>query len=173
MNLRKRFGTTLLVILFLGLVTCSQQTMAQTTTEGAAPASQREKKNDDVDLETRLYFIVLSNRETSDVKLPADLDPVIKQLKASLAFKNHRLAVTLVNRVRNNGQLNLKWVGGPLPASGASTPATPTFNEFSIGKIEAFGGVGEPWTVRVSRFGFWCVFRFRRPLAPAPVSSTR
>jgi hypothetical protein len=128
--------------------------MAQTTTEGAATASQREK-NDDVDLETRLYFIVLSNRETGDVKLPVDLDPVIKQLKTSLAFKNHRLAVTLVNRVKNNGHLNLKWIGGPLPASGASTPATPTFNEFSIGQIEAFGGVGEPWAIRISRFGFW------------------
>jgi hypothetical protein len=128
--------------------------MAQTSTDGASPLNQRDKKNDDVDLETRLYFIVLSNRETSDVRLPPDLEPLIKQLKSSLAFKNHRLAVTLVNRVKSNGRLNLKWIGGPLPASAASTPATPTFNEFSIGLVEAVGDTGEPWVIRITRFGF-------------------
>jgi hypothetical protein len=143
------------VILFLGLVTCSQQTMAQAATDDVSPSTQRDKKNDGFDLETRLYFIVLSNREASDVKLPAELDPVIKQMKSSLAFKSQRLAVTLVNRVKNNGRLNLKWIGGPLPASGASTAATPTFNEFSIGLIDAVGDAGEPWIIRVSRFGFW------------------
>jgi len=141
------------VILFLGLVTCSQQTMAQTTTDGASPSSG-DKKIEDVDLETRLYFIVLSNRETSDVRLPAELEPVIKQMKSSLAFKNYRLALTLVNRVKSNGRLSLKWIGGPLPASGASTPATPTFNDFSIGLIEAFSETGQPSVIRVSRFGF-------------------
>lgn len=154
MKLCKKFGITVFVILFLGLVTCSQQTRAQTTTDGASPSSERDKKIEDVDLETRLYFIVLSNRETSDVRLPAELEPVIKQMKSSLAFKNHRLAVTLVNRVKSNGRLNLKWIGGPLPASAASTPATPTFNEFSIGLVEAFGDAGAPWIIRVSRFGF-------------------
>lgn len=154
MKLCTRFGTFLFVILFLTLVTCSQQTMAQATTEGASSSTQRDKKNDDIDLETRLYFIVLSNRETSDVRLPPDLEPVIKQLKSSLAFKNHRLAVTLVNRVTNKGRLNLKWIGGPLPASAASTPSTPTFNEFSIGLVEVFGDTGEPIVIRISRFGF-------------------
>ena len=154
MKLCKRIGAFLFVVLFLGLVACSQQTMAQTTTEGASPATQPGTKNDDVDLETRLYFIVLSNRETSEVRLPADLEPIIKQLKSSLGFKNHRLAVTLVNRVKSNGRLYLKWIGGPLPASGASTPATPTFNEFTLGLVEAFRDTGEPWVIRISKFGF-------------------
>ena len=54
-------------------------------------------------------------------RLPAALDAVVKQLRATLPFKNYRLAATLINRVKNEGRLDLSWIGGPL-ASGSAQP---------------------------------------------------
>src|ERR1043166_1315481 len=69
---------------------------------------------DDSNLETQLYLIVGTNQDVDDAKLPASLDSVVKQLRATLPFKNYRLAATLINRVKNQGRLDLSWIGGPM-----------------------------------------------------------
>ena len=81
--------------------------------------AQAETKDDETNLETQLYLIVGTNQDVADAKIPSSLDPVVKQLRATLPFKNYRLAATLINRVKNEGRLDLSWVGGPL----ASRPA--------------------------------------------------
>jgi hypothetical protein len=96
---------------------------------------------DDANLETQLYLIVGTNQEVDQPRLPAALDPVVKQLRASLPFKNYRLAATLINRVKNEGRLELSWIGGPLAsvsgaASGGASPVTPSFSQFKVRQIK-------------------------------------
>jgi hypothetical protein len=82
-------------------------------------------------------LIVGTNQDGGDDRLPASLDGVIRQLRASLPFKNYRLAATLVNRVKNEGRLNLRWIGGPfVTPSGTASAATPSFSDFNIRTVK-------------------------------------
>jgi hypothetical protein len=97
--------------------------------------AQSESKPDETNLDTQLYLVVGTNQEAESERLPASLDGVIKQLRSSLPFKNYRVAATLINRVKNEGRLSLRWVGGPL-AFGAVSPSTPSFSEFRVNSIK-------------------------------------
>jgi hypothetical protein len=150
MNLRKSLATILFAILFLGVATCSRQVFAQTS---GTPA-QSEKQEDETNLDTQLYLLVATNQDVDEAKLPVALDPVVKQLRASLPFKNYRLAATLLNRVKNDGRLNLKWIGGPLVPSGAVSATTPSFNEFKVNNLKLVKDVSGQQVVRMEGFGF-------------------
>src|SRR6185503_15381049 len=96
---------------------------------------------DEANLETQLYLIVGTNQDVDEARLPASLDGVVKQLRASLPFKNYRLAATLINRVKNEGRLQLSWIGGPLAsvsgaASGCASPVTPSFSQFNVRQVK-------------------------------------
>jgi hypothetical protein len=150
MNLRKSLSTVLFAILFLSGVSCSQQVYAQSS----ATVSQSEKQNDETNLDTQLYLLVATNQDVDDAKLPVALDLVVKQLRASLPFKNYRLAATLLNRVKNDGRLNLKWIGGPLVPSGAVSATTPSFNDFKVNYLKLVTVAGSQQVVRMEGFGF-------------------
>jgi hypothetical protein len=150
MNLRKSLATILFAILFLGVATWSRQVFAQAS---GTPA-QTEKQEDETNLDTQLYLLVATNQDVDEAKLPVALDPVVKQLRASLPFKNYRLAATLLNRVKNDGRLNLKWIGGPLVPSGAVSATTPSFNEFMVHNLKLVKGAGGQQVVRMEGFGF-------------------
>lgn len=147
MNLRKSVTSVLFVILFVCMfVGGSQMVLAQ------SPAA--EQQDDETNLDTQLYLLVATNQEVDDAKLPAALEPVVKQLRATLPFKNYRLAATLLNRVKNNSRLNLKWIGGPLVPSGAVSASTPSFNEFKVNNVKLIKDVGSQRIVRMEGFGF-------------------
>lgn len=150
MNLRKSLATILFAIAFLGLAACSQQVFAQSS----GTAAQSEKQDDETNLDTQLYLLVATNQDVDDAKLPAALDSVVKQLRAALPFKNYRLAATLLNRVKNDGRLNLKWIGGPLVPSGAVSATTPSFNEFKVNNLKLVKDAGGQQVVRMEGFGF-------------------
>src|SRR5262245_30345190 len=78
--------------------------------------SQPIESVDETNLDTQLILIVGTKQEVNDTKLPSSLDPVVLQLRATFPFKNYRLAATLINRVKNEGRLELNWIGAP-PAS--------------------------------------------------------
>jgi hypothetical protein len=82
MNLRRLFATSLLTCAVL--ITISVNAFAQ--------SSQGDKKYDDTNLDTQLYLLIATNQDVDGARLPAVLDPAIKQLRASLPFKNYRLA---------------------------------------------------------------------------------
>jgi len=130
MNTRKVLGGTVLALFVLLSITArSSSVLAQSS----AQADTQVAKDDETNLDTQLYLIVATNQEVDDAKLPASLDLVIRQLRASLPFKNYRLAATLVNRVKNEGRLNLRWIGGPFATpSGSASTATPSFSDFNI-----------------------------------------
>ena len=150
MNLRRRLSTMLFTILFLGVVTCGRQVFAQST----AAVAQADKQEDETNLDTQVYLLVGTNQAVDDSKIPAALDAAVKQLRASLQFKNYRLAVTLVNRVKNDGRLYLKWIGGPMGPSIAATSAAPSFSEFKLNNVKLVKNAANQQLVRIEGFGF-------------------
>jgi hypothetical protein len=149
MNVRRIVMAILFVIVTIAGLGV-QPTLAQTTDQ-ATPAA---KKEEETNLDTQLYLIVGHNQEVEETKLPAALEPVLKQLRASLPFRNYRVSVTLINRVKNDGRLNLKWIGGPLIVSGAATNQTPSFNEFKVNNVRLFKNEAGQTFVRLDGFGF-------------------
>jgi hypothetical protein len=97
-----------------------------------------EKKAEQINLDTQLYLIVGTNQEVTDPQIPPVLEPVIKELRSSLPFKHYRLSATLINRVKSDGRLDLRWIGGPLLENLKTTAATvsnPTFSDFFVRQI--------------------------------------
>jgi len=146
---------TALVMLMLMIVTGGRAVMCQSSANVSA-ATQAETQADETNLDTQLYLLVATNQEIDDAKLPPALDSVLRQLRASLPFKNYRLAATLINRVKNDGRLNLKWIGGPMMASSSSTGGTltPSFNEFRVNGVKLVREAGGGLVVRMDGFGF-------------------
>jgi len=147
MNMRKLLGV-ISFALFVAVAT----SISATTAKAQQPAQTLDAE---ANLDTQLYLIVGTNQDVDDSRLPAALDAVIKQLRASLPFKNYRLAATLVNRVRNEGRLDLRWIGGPFAApSGTASAQTPSFSEFKIGVVKLTRNAeGQPM-VQMQRFSF-------------------
>ena len=101
--------------------------------QAQTPPKQTEATDDEINLDTQLFLIVGTNQDVADTKLPSSLDNVVKQLRATLPFKNYRLAATLINRVKNQGRLDLSWIGGPLAAAaGPVSTQTPSFSNFNV-----------------------------------------
>jgi len=107
-----------------------------TLTALSARAQSPQTPSDESNLDTQLHIIVGTNQDVADPKMPASLDTVVRQLRATLPFKNYRLAATLINRVKNDGRLDLSWVGGPLAPVGATTAATPSFSTFRLRQLK-------------------------------------
>lgn len=141
-------------ILFVCLLSISAAFSSQALAQSADQPSQGENKNSEANLDTQLYILIATNQEVDDSKLPATLDPVLKQLRASLPFKNYRLAATLINRVKNDGRLNLQWVGGPLLATAAASATTPSFNEFKVNTVRLVTDGSGRDVVRMEGFRF-------------------
>lgn len=158
MNLRKTLATVLFTTLFVGLTMSVQPAAAQTAStspQASSDQTQSEKKDDEINLDTQLYMLIATNQEIDNSKLPANLEPVVKQLRAYLPFKNYRLAATLINRVKNEGRLNLKWIGDPLFAS-ASTASerTPSFNDFAVNSVKLVRDSAGREFIRMDQFRF-------------------
>ena len=137
MSMRKAFGAIFLA-LFVALCVTAMSGDARAQTASTTQADNKDTREDETNLDTQLYLIVATNQEVDDTKLPASLDGVIRQLRASLPFRNYRLAATLVNRVKNEGRLDLRWIGGPFvaPTSSAASGMTPSFSEFKVRQVK-------------------------------------
>ena len=124
---------------------------------------------DDVNLETQLYIIVGTNQEVDEPRLPATLDNVVKQLRASLPFKNYRLAATLINRVKNEGRLELSFIGGPLATQSiAATSTAPSFSQFKVRQVKLTRNSDNQAIVQMLGFNFGA----RIPIqSPGPIAA--
>lgn len=150
MSLRKIISTILFATVVAILATGAQPVFAQTP----GPSPQQEARDDETNLDTQLYLLIATNQDVDDGKLPASLTPVVAKLRASLPFKNYRLAATLINRVKNNGRLSLQWLGGPLLPSAAASANTPSFNEFKVNLVRLTTDSGGRDLVRMEGFRF-------------------
>jgi len=117
--------------------------------------AQQADTSDETNLDTQLYLIVGTNQDVDDARLPASLEPVVRQLRATLPFKNYRLAATLINRVKNEGRLELNWIGAP-PASplAAASNVTPSFSRFSIRQVKLVRNAENQTVVQMVGFNF-------------------
>jgi len=142
MHIRK----VLSLILFTLFLVCGSA-QAQTT--------QTENKDDGTNLDTQLFLLVGTNQEAVDAKLPAGLAPVLKQLRATLPFRNYRLAATLINRVKNEGRLDLSWIGGPMASAAGNTPTnTPSFSQFKVRQVKLARNSEGQQVVQMTGFNF-------------------
>lgn len=121
-----------------------------------APAKQTEKSDNEINLDTQLFLIVGTNQDVIESKLPASLDTVVRQLRATLPFKNYRLAATLINRVKNEGRLDLSWIGGPLAATAGPAPSTqtPSFSNFNVRLVRLVPASDGQQMVQMQGFNF-------------------
>jgi len=150
MTLRKIAST----ILFTTLITIFAMSGQPVSAQSSGQSNQKETKDDETNLDTQLYLLIATNQPVDDAKLPVALEGVVKQLRISLPFKNYRLAATLINRVKNDGRLNLQWVGGPLLPAAAASGNTPSFNEFHINRVRLVTGSDGRDIVRMEGFKF-------------------
>ena len=111
--------------LFLLALTCAIVFAAAPSVlcQEQSSSSRAALRDDDTNLETQLYLILATNREIDEGKIPAALDPVMKRLREALPFKHYSVAGTFLNRVKNNGRLDVSWVGSPFLLSSASSAA--------------------------------------------------
>jgi hypothetical protein len=144
---------TVSLCLLVGLAIASHSAMAQAPSQGTRN-SQESSTDDETNLDTQLYLLIATNQDVDDTKLPAALDAVVRQLRATMPFKNYRLAATLINRVKNEGRLNLKWIGGPLITTASAPNITPSFNEFRVNGVKLVKDSSGQQMVRMEGFGF-------------------
>lgn len=145
----KRF----LIAILLAVVCLGVNVQAQTTTTQQTE-TKTEAKEDETNLETQLFLIVASNQEVGDSKLPSSLDTVVKQLRASLPFKNYRLVSTLINRVKNDGRLQLNWVGAPMTSVSPALSTTPSFSHFNIRQVKLVRNSEGQQLIQMTGFSF-------------------
>ena len=148
--LRARIRRSL--FLFLS-VFCLVFTASTALAQDDKPSSP-EKKIDETNIETQLYILVGTNQEVTDAKLPAVLEPVIKDLRTSLPYKSYRLTGTLLNRVRSEGKLDLRWIGGPLVEKAATTSRTPSFSDFNVNQVKLIQDPQGRYVIRMVGFRF-------------------
>ena len=150
MKVQKILAATVVALLVaLFMASSSSIARAQSTNEQADT-----KQEDETNLDTQLYLIVGTNQPVIDDKLPSSLDAVIKQMRATLPFKNYRLAATLINRVKNEGRLELSFIGGPMASAGASSQYTPSFSQFKIRQVRLARNAAGESVVQMVGFNF-------------------
>lgn len=137
---------------------------SQDATQPGRAAAARE---DETNLDTQLYLILVTNRDSEDGRMPLALDSVMKRLHESLTFKHYSLAGTFLNRVRNGGRLDVSWVGGPFLIPANSMTSNPSFSQFTaLVKFSADQAGLE--VVRMNDFRFGS----RVPIVTAPANAT-
>jgi hypothetical protein len=147
----RRFLSAMLIALCaaLCLMVGSLNVQAQTATAQSATTDT------ETNLDTTLFLIVGTNQDVAESRMPATLDQVVRQLRATLPFKNYRLAATLLNRVKNEGRFDLSWIGGPLAtAVGNTSAATPSFSQFKVRQVKLVRNSEGQQMVQMAGFNF-------------------
>jgi hypothetical protein len=148
--MKKRYFLALSAALCLMVAVVSVQAQTTPTTT----PSQAES-SDETNLDTQLFLIVATNQDVDDLKMPSSLDGIVRQLRATLPFKNYRLAATLINRVKNEGSLQLNWIGGPLASpSSAASAGNPSFSHFNVRQVRLVRSADGHQTVQMQGFNF-------------------
>src|SRR4051794_12320897 len=96
------------------LLICGAPLVAQAQRKAEAPgagALSDALVDDDANLDVELYLLAASDTPGETGKLPAQLEPIVRRLRATLPFGSYRLAATMLNRTKNGGRLSVAGVG--------------------------------------------------------------
>jgi hypothetical protein len=144
------------ILLAVCIVTGSASVYAQEGQEEQTTPPQRQTQPppDETNFETQLYLLVGTNQDVGDARIPTSLEGVMKQLRSTLPFKNYRLATTLLNRVKNEGRLDVNSISGPfVPVTTSNNIPQTTPSQFKIRQIKLVSENGQP-LVQMSGFYF-------------------
>ncbi|HKR14314.1 MAG TPA: hypothetical protein VJT15_19770 [Pyrinomonadaceae bacterium] len=158
------------ILLAVCIAAGSASVYAQETQDTQTPQTQTQTAAaDETNFETQLYLLVGTNQDVADPKIPASLDSVMKQLRASLPYKNYRLATTLVNRVKNEGRLDVNSISGPfVPVTSSQNIPQTTPSQFKIRQVKLVRENGQPL---VQMSGFYFSSRMAIPVGAAVASN--
>jgi len=163
----QRALSAMFVVLLVALFIVSNRGNVYAQGADQAAAQAADVREDETNLETQLYLIVGTTQVLPDEKLPASLDGVVKQLRAALPFKTYRLSATLINRVKNDGRLDLSWVGGPVASlAGSTSPVMPSFSSFKVRTVKLAKNAAGESIVQMLGFNFGA----RIPIQVGPVA---
>lgn len=105
-------------------------------------------------LEVHIHVLVSTDSPTTAGSIPADLEPVVKQLQGTLKYPGYRYATTFVNRVRSGGgEIEGNGVGDslfPLAAKGKHT----TSYRYSLKDIRLMKDPSDRSVIKIDRFNF-------------------
>lgn len=161
-------GALLLAVCMTASVYAQETQETQTPQTQTQTQIQTQTPPDETNFETQLFLIVGTNTDVADSKLPAALDGVMKQLRLTLPYKNYRLATTLVNRVKNEGRLDVNSISGPfVPVTSSNNIPQTTPSQFKIRQVRLVRDNGQPL---VQMSGFYFNSRLAIPVG-SPVAS--
>lgn len=135
-----RLGVLSFALMVVFLI--SSRTMSQTS------SSQPDVKADRANLDVQLHVLLVSN-EPGDRNMLPSLEPVVRQLKATLPLTNYRLAATFANRTKSGGTLEVKGVF----SSDVLATVTNSFYEFTMTQIKLLGE-GDDRSIDIARLRF-------------------
>jgi hypothetical protein len=135
MRLRLRLITFSLTLLASSCFLISPAPVLAQQADVASQTADNNARDGDANFEVQLYLLLASNKAETNEKLPAMLEPVARQLRATLPFSRYSLAATLLNRVRNRGKLSFRGVGGPPFINAGLSPSLPSFYDFNLGEV--------------------------------------
>ena len=90
----------------------------------------------DVNHEVHLHVLVTAEGAEGAPRVPQSLDAVVRQLKAGLPPSDYRLAAAFINRVRDNGTIEVRSAGGSAAEPGRTqTPTPPPTFQFVLAGV--------------------------------------
>lgn len=105
-------------------------------------------------LEVHIHVLVSSPSPTETNSIPADLEPVVKQLQGTLKYPGYRYATTFVNRVRaGGGEIEGNGIGDSLFPLAAKSKQT-TFYQYKLKDIQLVKDATEHSVIKIDRFNF-------------------
>ncbi len=153
MKKRKRYLAGCLVIFCCFLHASGNAAHAQEperVSQQTPVAARREEVNHDV----QLFLLLASNDSAAKNNLPASMDGVVRQLKTTLPFSNYRLTMTLLQRVRDGGNVEMRGFGNLSVSPVAAGTGHQSFYQLRLERVKLnTEGAGAPF-VHLARLNF-------------------
>ncbi|HWT03420.1 MAG TPA: hypothetical protein VN256_24435 [Pyrinomonadaceae bacterium] len=137
----------ILRLVLLALCLCSAGPVAAQT-QTPAPATSQARRGV-TGYRVQVQLLVASNLVNIKTDYPASLESVVRQLKSSLPFKNHRLITTYIYNVADGSALDVRDVTYAEFEPGGGV--APTFLNLAVANIRLNADTD---SLHISRFGF-------------------
>jgi hypothetical protein len=171
MHTRTRGGALLIALAFALLLAGRGVASAQDDGGGGDSASSARRQTAaraETNFEVQTHVLVTSEGAEGAAKVPQSLDGVVRQLKSLLPPADYRLAATFLNRVRDDGGLEVKSAGASPFGPAQVGPLTPVIFQLTL-SLKSFEDASGERYVRVQPFRLG----FKIPIQTASVSNDK
>lgn len=154
---------------------CLLITTGKAAAQQGQPQQSAQPRASAANMNVQIYLLVASSQQSQDERLPQSLDGVMRELRSSLPFKSYRVMTTLVNRVQDNGKLDVRWISNTVlsPTANDQTFAhTPSFTEFHVENITLSNDAQSRPAVRFAGLGFSTRVPILTGTVPSPNGSS-